>query len=313
MEISNLAGLEKPLVKLIEVVEGACGAVFKPYQIRRIALAEADSKRILEAANMEAAIASADRLSQLNDRTLAHIGATQLSVEERAKVRVKYQEIRRQQNIECIVYEAAAALKPSASDDKPDEDWVFRFFGAAAEVGDPEMQTLWGKILARETESPGRYSVRTLDVVRNLSKLEAQAFMELGCFLWGDNEFILLPPSFDVTGQGELHAMEHFGFTAGQRSLLVECGLLAPSVDMGATFGELDSPIVIFYNGIELEFKKVDVLKPISSLPALFLTLAGRQLGRLIPNRVHDDYIDELITRYVHKNIAITRLSVPTP
>lgn len=60
-----------------------------------------------------------------------------------------------------------------------DFDWIMRFFDAVSNVNNAEMQKLWGKILAGEIKHPGACSLRTMDIVYNMSKNEAKTFNKL--------------------------------------------------------------------------------------------------------------------------------------
>lgn len=58
-------------------------------------------------------------------------------------------------------------------------DWFIRYYEASGNISDKEMQILWAKILAGEIEEPSSYSLRTLDVLRNMSKKEAECFVKI--------------------------------------------------------------------------------------------------------------------------------------
>lgn len=58
-------------------------------------------------------------------------------------------------------------------------DWFIRYYEASGNISDKEMQILWAKILAGEIEKPSSYSLRTLDVLRNMSKEEAKCFVKI--------------------------------------------------------------------------------------------------------------------------------------
>ncbi|MCI6090332.1 MAG: DUF2806 domain-containing protein [Solobacterium sp.] len=58
-------------------------------------------------------------------------------------------------------------------------DWFIRYYEASGDISDKEMQVLWAKILAGEIEKPSSYSLRTLDVLRNMSKEEAECFVKI--------------------------------------------------------------------------------------------------------------------------------------
>jgi len=63
------------------------------------------------------------------------------------------------------------------NDKKFSWDWFVRFFEDAGNISDEKMQEIWAKVLAGEIKQPGSFSLRTLEVLRNLSSDEA----EIGC------------------------------------------------------------------------------------------------------------------------------------
>lgn len=60
-----------------------------------------------------------------------------------------------------------------------DETWQSRFFRHASAVSDQEVQQLWGKILSGEVRNPGSYSLKTLSILADLSKDDAEAFQRV--------------------------------------------------------------------------------------------------------------------------------------
>lgn len=77
-----------------------------------------------------------------------------------------------------------------------EEDWVLRWREYAGRVSNDELQQLWGKILAGEVKSPGRYSLRTLEFLKELSKEEAERITQLarfaleGCVVRSASEYL---------------------------------------------------------------------------------------------------------------------------
>jgi len=104
-----------------------------------------------------------------------------ISIEERTQNRnwiIKNKNV--QKNIESITQKAALNLEgePTVSEEPVNQDWTTRFFDYAEDISNIEMQELWGKILAGEIKQPKSYSLRTLDIIRNLSEDEARVFMK---------------------------------------------------------------------------------------------------------------------------------------
>lgn len=148
--------LSAPVTKLIEVVAAGCGRLYEPTGIRRKARAEGDAAVILEGAR--------GRVSELRDRAAQRL----LDTEER-----------RQQNIEAITEDAIKRLPGTVSDDPVDQDWAARFFSECQDISNEEMRSVWARLLAGEVARPGSFSPRTLWVLKNLTRREAQLFNEL--------------------------------------------------------------------------------------------------------------------------------------
>ena len=58
-------------------------------------------------------------------------------------------------------------------------DWLMRFFDAVGNISNEDLQQLWGKVLASEISRPKSCSLRTLDMIRNMSPEEAKSFSSL--------------------------------------------------------------------------------------------------------------------------------------
>jgi hypothetical protein len=65
------------------------------------------------------------------------------------------------------------------SDEDIDPDWFVRWRDSVEKVGSEDLQRLWAKALAGELASPGSYSLRTLEFIKNISKLEAHEISKL--------------------------------------------------------------------------------------------------------------------------------------
>jgi len=57
--------------------------------------------------------------------------------------------------------------------------WLLSFLDIAKNVSDEEMQEFLAAILAGEYESPGAFSIRTLQLLKNMSSAEAKKFTEI--------------------------------------------------------------------------------------------------------------------------------------
>jgi hypothetical protein len=171
----NLGDLSKPADTLIKKVSKAEGGFFAPYQIKRVANAEA-----------EAAIIKAQTEIQITDLRL------------RAIRRFVKEEAQRQKNIEDITAKALPQLMEAANPDSMDDDWVTNFFDKSRIVSDGEMQDLWSRVLAGEANAPGTYSKRTVNFLSDLDKVGCRLVYQALRILLGDWECCAISIRFSV-------------------------------------------------------------------------------------------------------------------
>jgi len=152
----------KPLEKLVEVVSDGIGTLYRPRKIRKEADAQAYAIKVLEKAKAEAG----SETMLIEAETAERIGQ-----------RLVAKEFKRQENIDTVFEMAANELAGSDVSDKPvDEDWASLFFDIVQDVSKDDMKAIWAKILAKEIQRPSSYSIRTLEVLKNLSFEEANLF-----------------------------------------------------------------------------------------------------------------------------------------
>jgi hypothetical protein len=105
------------------------------------------------------------------------------------------QEQLRLSNLLRIVEAAAPMLKEVAA--KPvSPEWLLRFRRESADTTDAELQTLWARLLAGEIGHPGRFSLRTVDVVSKMRRSDADNFTALCGLIWTTqgSAFTMGPP-----------------------------------------------------------------------------------------------------------------------
>ena len=101
-----------------------------------------------------------------------------------------------------IVKEALPLLIRDANPDRIDEDWITSFMDKARLISNNELQIIWANILAGESNQPGSYSMRTLEVLKNLNKEEAMLFQRLAKVVinYSGTMFIFNEDSFPDNG-----------------------------------------------------------------------------------------------------------------
>lgn len=264
----------KAIAKLIEVVSGGIGVIYKPRAIRKEAEAEAYKSEILAKAEAKKILIEGD---------------AKIELIERAQKRLVNQELNRQINIEEIAEKSIKYLDEEVSDKPVDNDWRTRFFNKAQDVSGEEMQEIWAKILAGEISKPGKVSFRTLEVVSNISKQEAEKF-QIACTLASEYGLI-----WKLSGKNSL---DDFGFTYGDIMLLRDAGLIHDNDNLvkiyrilpqiGWSINSIGNDLYQIRNFKNLELKEF-------RFQQIAFTNAGRELCQLINAELNTKYLDLVI------------------
>jgi len=294
MEIKDLTGLSKPLKKLIEVVSQGIGALSKPYLIKKTADAKAYEIKVIAEAIKDnqqdlMKIGFDDEklsLMSIDEKTLQ----SELSLEQRTQNRIEFKEQKRQKNIENITQKAAQNLESEqkVSEEPVDDDWTTRFFDYAEDISDEEMQDLWARILAGEVKKPKSYSLRTLELLRNLTKEEAQVFSKAANYVlssWNS--------PFLFKGKKE-EFLADFRLTFEDRLLLTELGIIQPESNISRRLPKSNGDsITIFESGQYLIKVNKKANTPEHRIPIFRFSKIGIELLELITPTPIEAYIKE--------------------
>jgi len=131
--------------------------------------------------------------------------------------------LRREVNVAKALLRAEEELHqdPSPAPERTvDGDWIRRWRDYAGEVSAEDLQQIWGRLLAGEVKAPGSHSLRTLDLIRNLSTEDAELIAKLA-------PFVLQGFIFRLQDDTQNRALENAGFPFGQLLYLEEIGILS--------------------------------------------------------------------------------------
>jgi hypothetical protein len=198
--------------------------------------------------------------------------------------------IRREANVaRAIVYaeQELAGDSTPPPDKSIDEDWLYRWRDYAAQVSTEQLQSMWGKLLAGEVKRPARYSLRTLEFLRNLSSDEAKLIEALAPFVVDDTVLKVDPKMMEDAGVSfsVLLALQDLGLISGVESV----GL---SITFGSDIKERYTKVLIAYKRA-LIIQHEDPDKKLQ-LGAYAVTSIGKQildLGTFAPN---ENYLRKL-------------------
>lgn len=201
---------EKLVIKLWETLaEKGIGALLTPWQTKREGLARIEVRRdellMLAQAETDAADLRSGRKQLRPDGSLmlaSNVDPDALVVDQQlvnsiertlklpdairaSQVTATIENARREINVTKAVLYAEEQLA-SDSQQPPsrhiEEDWLFAWRDYAGRVAAEDLQRLWGSVLAGEVKVPGRYSMRTLELLKTLSKEEAEAISKLASY-----------------------------------------------------------------------------------------------------------------------------------
>jgi hypothetical protein len=210
---------EKLMIKLWETLsEKAIGGWLRPGQQRREGLVGLELKRaelltLAQAArdveeinsgtkslsdfNLQLKFSSAKSLTGLAERVEPTLDIVDLI--EQSNNRTALDSIRKEINVAKAILHAEEKIHTenddSATDEKVNDDWVYRWRDYAGDVSSEDMQRLWGSLLAGEVKAPGTYSLRCMEFLRNLEQSEAK-LIEVACQLTVDG-LVLLDENLD--------------------------------------------------------------------------------------------------------------------
>ena len=293
MHMDDLAGAGKAIEKLLDVLQSGVQGLAAPWQEERMAKSRAESIRVLGAAQLKVDNERAQAATQLCIRKQFLLAGAGAEIRERAHRRAAAREEVGQHNLENVARFALEALPEQVSATPVNETWQRRFFSLASDICEEEMQILWGKILAGEVASPGRFSLRTLDVVRNLSTTEAREFENVCRFMIFDRaEKVAVLPNLRPRTFDETYSP--FGLEFSSILRLQDAGLLAET-----EIGLYTEPASVEYH-LQISGREIKVYCDLGQARALIdgtpLTSAGLDLFHLAFTSGIVEFLKEVIS-----------------
>lgn len=273
----DLKALSEPITKLIESVRSAVGILYEPTKIRRKAKADADAVVIL-----------AKNQANISD------------IEIRASERLKSREIRRQENIENITKIAIEELPDTVSKDPVDEDWIYEFFDHCQDVRNEQMQSLWGRILAGEVSKPRKFSLRTLNIVKDLSQDDANLFTNFCIFVWDSPGVGLLPLVLDVKNEYMVKAT----LTFERLQHLNAIGLINFNNSPGYQLDNFSKALFIYFGKPHLVFR-TEGKKAHLNIGVTLLTGEGSELAPISGSQASEEYRSYIVELWKKQGLNV--------
>ena len=201
---------------------------------------------------------------------------------QRVQARISQREKNRQKNIDDILHAAYSNLE--ARTNLPtqasclDIDWFNRLILNAQDVSNEEMKMMWSKILAGEIVHPKSFSLRTLGVLRDMTKDDARLISSIAPYVLHDND-----------GNTFIFREEEMELTIPYSDILylMELRILDSSTEM-VIYEQFDSVVEDYSNICRYRTQNVGIVigsnSNIFSFPAYGFTSVGKQILSLIDN-----------------------------
>jgi hypothetical protein len=166
--------------------------------------------------------------------------------------------------------------KASNSDAEPpaiDDDWLNVFERYAEDASSERMQRLWGRVLAGEVRTPGKYGMRTLRFLSEFSQDDALSFSQFSLNSFGDMAPKALANPASNTDIRDLLYMESAGLIQGASGMGLGSTI---TFDSNGTAFLKERNLLLVLNGIAGASFRYEVLA---------LTPLGQELVTLLPGR----------------------------
>lgn len=188
---------------------------------------------------------------------------------------------------------------------KYDFDWFVRFYEATGSVSDDAMQHLWAKILAGEIAQPSSFSLKTIDVMKNLSKKDAELFVKICSHSFAMNESVYFLPN-------ENEYLKCAGITYANIMKLNELGLMFNNGFISFDLSISNEPQILMINHDLIMMIASSSGKPEkASITQYPFTEVGKELSTLINESASDeDFLKygELLSRDKSLDISVHKV-----
>lgn len=179
------------------------------------------------------------------------------------------------------------SAEPEENKEYMDFDWFMRFFDSVGTISNEDLQDLWSKVLASEVSKPKTCSLRTLDMIRNMSAEEAKTFQELSKFiiLSGDIAYMDATGFYDSdNGHTECHDyIQNLGLKYSQHIVpMIEAGVFSSTQDIAIYLGKGREPLMVCNQQFYCVIKGLEEEPKLFQQDSYILTSCGKELYRLL-------------------------------
>ena len=291
-----------PATLLTKKICDALGGLWRPWQIRRVAKAEADAQIMKAEAGAESAEIEAQSKIEVE------------KLMRRAAHRFLAEETKKQLNMEAIEEKARKQLTNNAKPQDMEDDWIINFFEKCRLISDEKMQDLWARVLAGEANTPGKFSKRTVNCVASMGKSDAEAFSKLCGFGWYIDDGVTPLGVYPLIYNPNDDYYKHHQLTFDFLIHLSDAGLIRVDFNPIATFGVSPgpTPLKVSYFGTDLLIHLASE-EVFFSVGRVLLTNVGQELAPICGAQAIEGFLDYILEDWQRRGIAVSSPWPRTP
>lgn len=166
-------------------------------------------------------------------------------------------------------------------------DWFMRFFDAVGNISNIDLQTLWGHVLKNELRTPRSCSLRTLDMIKNMSPEEAAAFNTMCKYVLRSGiSYFIFPYGFYDEKEGYSTCRDYMNEAEIYPTSIIpllEMGALTGDHDLAFHF-DLETKLQIHNEKILCLVEGKNAKDILLQQEAYFLTASGIELYNIVVN-----------------------------
>jgi len=211
-----------------------------------------------------------------------------------------FEEAKKQKNIESIIGQSLSQLNDDAKPDEIEEDWITNYINKCRLISDEEMQSIWARILAGESNAPGKFSKRTINFMESLDKQDALHFTKLCAF---NRIFDEIQP-FIYDSDAEIYKKNGINFNI--LTHLDAIGLISFEAISGYQMEGISQTAVAEYKNATYALKFPKEKDNKIKVGQVLLTNIGRELASICVPETVEGFDEYIIEKWKKKGIEIT-------
>ena len=276
--------------KFWDLISKVFGDLYEPRKQKRLTDVEVERVKSLGKASIENEVERMKALNKASNEIEIENQEHNFELFERAQNRFLNNVLQEQINIDNVIDQTQMYLPDEVTDETVDKDWTKRYFDKVKNISDEEVQNKWAQILASEITEPGSFSIKTLNVLENMTKKDIELFSRIGSLSQTGAIFFYDSQKWDSILNITYDELSHIAFL----------GLIQFNFNTVMNFfidNLNDTPkLNMKYDNKLYQFKFLTLGK--KSIPSIILTQAGKELIKFVNISKTQEYLDICVEEF---------------